>query len=136
MTLVSHEDLFAKFEGKPPASIDLIARCQAGLRFPLPADYVQFWQQMNGGEGFIGKHYLMLWSVERFIEMNTGTYFAEAAPGLLVFGSDGGAEPFSSDSRSDPPPIVVAPYVGMDWNTAKMIAPDFDSFLQFLYRSD
>ena len=86
MTLASHEDLFAEFKGKPPASLSSIARCQADLRFRLPADYQQFLQQMNGGEGFIGKHYLMLWSVDRFIEMNTGTYFAEAAPGLIVFG--------------------------------------------------
>ena len=136
MKSVSHKELFARFQGNPPASLESIALCQAGLGFRLPRDYVQLLQHMDGGEGFIGKHYLMLWSVERFIEMNTGTYFAEAAPGLLVFGSDGGGEAFSFDSRSDPPPIVVAPYVGMDWNTAKMIAPNFDSFLQFLYRSD
>jgi hypothetical protein len=136
MTLVSYEDLFAKFEGKPPASLASIARCQAGLRFPLPADYVQFWQRMNGGEGFIGQHYVMLWSVEDFIEMNTGTYFAEAAPGLIVFGSDGGGEAFGFDTRSALPPIVVAPYVGMEWEVAFRIAPTFDLFLQHLYTSE
>jgi SMI1/KNR4 family protein SUKH-1 len=97
---------------------------------------VQFWQRRNGGEGFIGQHYVMLWSVEDFIEMNTGTYFAEAAPGLVVFGSDGGGEAFGFDTRSAPPPIVVAPYVGMEWVVAFRIAPTFDLFLQHLYTSE
>jgi hypothetical protein len=136
MALVSHKVLFAKFEGKPPASLDSIARCQADLRFRMPADYQRFLQQMNGGEGFVGEHYLMLWSVEDFIEMNTGTYFAEAAPGLIVFGSDGGGEAFGFDTRSAPPPIVVAPYVGMEWDVAFKIAPTFDLFLQHLFRSE
>jgi hypothetical protein len=86
---VSHGDLFARFKGNQPASLESIDRCQGGLEFSLPADYVQFLLKMDGGEGFIGDHFLMLWSVERFVEMNTSTYFAEAAPGLVVFGSDG-----------------------------------------------
>jgi hypothetical protein len=65
MTPVSHKELFARFEGKPPASRESIGRCQAGLGVLLPADYVQFLLQMDGGEGFNGDHYLMLWSVER-----------------------------------------------------------------------
>jgi len=136
MKSVSQKELFARFHGNPPASPESIARCQAGLRFPLPTDYAQLLQHMNGGEGFIGKHYLMLWSVERFIEMNTGTYFAESAPGLVVFGSDGGGEAFGFDTRSAPPPIVVAPYAGMEWEVAFRVAPTFDLFLQHLYASE
>jgi hypothetical protein len=136
MTPVSHKELFARFEGNPPASPESIARCQAGLSFSLPADYVQLLREMDGGEGFIGDHYLMLWSVERFVEMNTGTYFAEAAPGLIVFGSDGGGDAFAFDTRSAPPPIVMVPNVGMEWDVAIVLAADFNSFLQVLYRSD
>lgn len=109
---------------------------QAGLSFSLPPDYVGLLLQMDGGEGFIGDHHLMLWSIERFVEMNTGTYFAEAAPGLIVIGSDGGGEAFAFDTRSAPPPIVMAPYVGMEWDVAIVLAPDFNSFLPLLYRSD
>jgi hypothetical protein len=136
MTFVSLENLFANFKANPPASRDAVARCEASLGFSLPPDYTQALRQMNGGEGFIGKNYLVLWSVEEFVKMNTGTYFAEAAPGLLVFGSDGGGEAFAFDTRSAPPPIVVAPFIGMDWTTAIMIAPTFTAFLQHLYRSE
>jgi hypothetical protein len=136
MALVNWKDLLASFESNPPASLESIAHCQASLGISLPSDYVQFLQHMNGGEGFIGEHYLMLWSVADFIEMNTGTYYAEAAPGLIVFGSDGGGEAFGFDTRSTPPPIVVAPYVGMEWDVAYRIAPTFDLFLQHLYTSE
>ncbi len=68
----------------------------------MPANYGQFLEQMNGGEGFIGEHYLMLWSVERFVEMNEGAYFAEAAPGLIVL--DRMAE--VRHSHSTPAPLL------------------------------
>jgi len=55
MTLVSPDELFAKFEANPPASRDSVARCQSNLSFPLPADYVQFIEQMNGGRVSSGK---------------------------------------------------------------------------------
>jgi SMI1 / KNR4 family (SUKH-1) len=134
MTSASYKDLFAKFRANLPASPESIARC-ATAGFSPPADYVRFLLQLDGREGFIGEHYVMLWSIERFIEMNTQTYFAEAAPGLVVFGSDGGGEAFAFDTRDAPPPIVVAPHVGMEWDATIRMAPDFDSFLQHLYRS-
>jgi hypothetical protein len=136
MTPVSHIELFAKFEGNPPASIESIDRCQAGLGFPLPADYVQFLLKMDGGQGFIGEHFLRLLPAEQLVEMNTGTYFAEAAPGLVVFGSDGAGEAFGFDTRSAPSPIVMIPWIGMEWDVAIMLAPDFNSFLQHLYQTD
>ncbi len=136
MMQVRGGELFAKFAGNPPASSETINRCQAGVSFRLPADYVQFLLKMDGGEGFIGKHFLMLWSVEQFVEMNTGTYFVEAAPGLIVFGADGAGEAFGFDTRSAPPPIVMIPYSGMEWDVAIMLAPDFSSFLQLLCRTD
>jgi hypothetical protein len=51
MIPVSDERLFAKFKANPPASPALIAEAQVMLSFPLPGDYAQFLQQMNGGEG-------------------------------------------------------------------------------------
>jgi hypothetical protein len=136
MSPVNHKALFARFNGNPPASLESLGRCLGALDVPLPADYVQFLLQMDGGEGFIGDHFVMLWSVERFVEMNTGTYFAEVARGLVVFGSDGGGEAFGFDTRSATPSVVMIPYGGMEWDVAIMLAPDFNSFLQHLCRMD
>jgi hypothetical protein len=136
MMSVSSEKLFSKFEANPPANRDSIARCQAHIGFRLPTDYVQFLLQMNGGEGFVGKNYLRAWPVEDLIKSNKDYHVDEAAPGLFLFGSNGGGEAYAFDTRSAPPPVVVAPYVGMDWDAAITIAPDFCSFLQHLYRSE
>jgi hypothetical protein len=56
MIQLSDEQLFAGFKGNPPASTTLIAQSQANLSFQLPADYVEFLQQMNGGEGSLGEN--------------------------------------------------------------------------------
>jgi hypothetical protein len=53
---VSDKELFAEFKANPPASLALIEQCQAKLSFLLPADYVQFLQKMNGGEGSLGEN--------------------------------------------------------------------------------
>jgi hypothetical protein len=136
MKPVSPEKLFVRFDANPPANSGSIARCQASLRTPLPADYVKFLQQMNGGEGFVGKNYLRAWTVEELIQSNKDYGVDEAAPGLFLFGSNGGGEAFAFDTRSFPPPIVVIPFIGMEWDAAIPLAPDFASFLQHLYRSE
>jgi SMI1 / KNR4 family (SUKH-1) len=135
MTVVSRERLFAEFDANPQATAASIARCQSHLRFRLPADYVQFLQQMNGGEGFIGENYLRAWAVEELIQSNNDYNVKESAPGLFLFGSNGGGEAFAFDARSSPPPIVAVPFI-LDLEDAIFLAPSFDAFLQHLYRSE
>jgi SMI1 / KNR4 family (SUKH-1) len=135
MTLVSSGKLFAKFDANPPASYDAVAQCQSNLRFPLPADYVQFLEQMNGGEGFVGKNFLRAWHIEDLIQFNKDYFFDEAAPELFLFGSSGGGEAFAFDTRSSPPSIVAVPFIG-SLEDAIVIAPNFNSFLQHLYWSE
>jgi hypothetical protein len=136
MTLVSREKLFAEFDAKPAASPAAVARCQADLKFRLPVEYVQFLQQMNGGEGFIGENYLRAWPVEELIENNKEYLVDEAAPELFLFGSSGGGEAFAFDTRSSPPPIVAVPFIVISLEDAIMLAPNFNAFLQHLYRSE
>jgi len=135
MMLVTPNTLFAKFDANPPASYDAVARCQANLRFPLPADYLQFLKQMNGGEGFIGNNFLRAWPVEDLIQFNKDYFVDVAAPELLLFGSSGGGEAFAFDTRSSPPLIVAVPFI-VSLEDAIVIAPNFESFLQHLYHSE
>jgi hypothetical protein len=83
LTPVGRETLFAKFDAKAPASHASVAQCQSRLKFRLPPDYVQFLEQMNGGEGFIGRNYLMAWSIEDLIQSNNDYQVEEYAPGLF-----------------------------------------------------
>jgi hypothetical protein len=136
MTTESDERLFEHFDANPPAEPALIVKCQAVLSFSLPDDYVRFLLRMNGGEGFVGKHYLMAWRVEDLISSNKECKVDDSVAALFLFGSDGGGEAFAFDTRSISPPIVIVPFIGMDFENAKSIAPSFNSFLQFLCRSD
>jgi hypothetical protein len=135
MTRVSDERLFEKFKVNPPASAGLIAQSQAKLGFPLPVDYLSFLQQMNGGEGFIGEHaYVALWRVEELSDRNLGYEVAEFAPGLLLFGSNGGGEAFGFDTRTGQFRIVAVPFIGFDdLSNAIVIATNFRAFLEALF---
>jgi hypothetical protein len=83
-----------------PASNSLLNQRIAAFGHPLPTDYLRFLRQANGGEGFVGKEvYLVLWRVEELAGMNAAYHVAEFAPGLLIFGSDGGDEAFAFDLR-------------------------------------
>lgn len=135
MKPVTADKLFARFEANPPASRNAVARCQANLGFALPADYVQFLDQMNGGEGFVGKHYLMAWRIEDLIQFNKEYLDDELVPELLLFGSDGGGELFAFDTRSTPPAIVAVPAI-VSLKDAIVIAPNFSLFLQHMYQAD
>src|ERR1700688_3758202 len=135
MTLVSREKLFAEFDANPPANPASVALCQSHLTFRLPADYVQFLMQMNGGECFFGKDFRRVWPVEDLMPANKELLVDVAAPELFLFGSSGGGEAFAFDTRSAPPPIVAVPFIG-SLEDAIVIAPNFSSFLQHLYQSE
>jgi hypothetical protein len=135
MIFVSHDKLFARFLANPPANPNSIAQCQADLRFRLPVDYARFLRRMNGGEGFVGRNYLRTWPVEDLIQFNKNYRVEAGAPGLFLFGTDGGGEAFAFDTRSVALPIVAVPFI-LDLEDAKVMAPNFTAFLQHLYRSE
>jgi hypothetical protein len=104
---------------------------QLGMR--LPADYVEFLKFTNGGEGFIGKEYVILWGIEDLYSMNQSYEIKKYVPGLLIFGSNGGGEAYGFDTRSPQWPIVRVPFIGMEWGLAKPMSLTFKAFLECLY---
>lgn len=118
-----------QFNGNLPASTESIDQCSARLKRRLPPDYARFLQRMNGGEGFIGENYVALWRVEDLFDQNANYKVQQFAPGLLIFGSNGGGEAFAFDMRFEPPPVVAVPFVPMDLDDAIRIAPSFDDFM-------
>ncbi len=120
-----------RFNCNPPTDKSSIQQfeTEAGLR--LPEGYALFLQQADGGEGFVGNAYVILWGVGELIEMNKAYQAAEYAPGLFVFGSDGGGEAFAFDMRSEVKPIVSVPFVGMELKLARPVAFDITTFLNY-----
>lgn len=135
MKLTDVKRLLANFHCNVPATTEAIRQFKSESEVLLPDDYLQFLQQTNGGEGLVGsKEYLILWTVEELLRMNKAYEVAEYAPGLFLFGSNGGGEAYAFDKRSNDS-IVSVPFVGMDVSLAQLRARSFQEFIEQLFRS-
>jgi cell wall assembly regulator SMI1 len=65
----------------------------------LPKDLREFLAQHDGGSGKIGKRPLILWSAEQIGSEAQSQEVSLATPGLLLFGTDGGAEAYGYLAR-------------------------------------
>ena len=124
-----------ELQGRPGITDAAIAAIESKLGTQLPDEYLQFLKLMDGGEGFIGSVcYVMLWPGEQLIPMSEAYEVQKMAPGLLLFGSDGGGEAYGFDTR-DKWQIVQVPFIGMKWDVATTMGDSFSSFLSRLYQT-
>ena len=110
-----------KFEKNPSIEPALIQQAVQNLGFDLPSDYLTLISQMNGGEGFIGDKYCRFYSIDKLIALNQAFMVKDFAPGLFIFGSTGGGEAFTFDTRNSPASIVEIPFIPMDIKYAKVL---------------
>jgi hypothetical protein len=130
---VDRDRITSNFRGNAPVTLAEVQNFETSAGLRLPADYADFLQWSNGGEGFIGpKAYVILWKLGDLVEMNEAYQVSEYAPGLFIFGSDGGGEAFAFDIRTSGMPIVSIPFVGMDRSLTQVVAPTFNDFLEAL----
>lgn len=130
---MENEKIFLKFRCNPPASAAEIHQFEASVGLKLPKDYVEFLQWTNGGVGFIGPNaFVRFWRLEELAEKNKAYEVAEYAPGLFIFGSDGGGEAYAFDIRTSAMSIVEIPFVGMELKVALVMASTFSRFLDVL----
>lgn len=121
------------FELNEAASLSLIDDVETRLRVTLPVDYREFMTESNGGEGRVGAHsYLVLWRFEDIIPLNEAYAIREFAPGLILFGSDGGDTAYAFDAREGVWAIVEVPFIGMSVDETKLLGTTFLDFLQYL----
>jgi hypothetical protein len=110
--------------------------CERWLGAELPHEYVEFLTSAGGGEGLIGETvYVILWGADELRRLNEAYEVQRYAPGLLVFGSNGGGEAYGFDTRSPDWHVVEVPLVGMTWDLAKPMGATFLSFLGNLYNT-
>lgn len=116
----------------PGASEEVINDATSSLKYSLPPDYVEFLRTHNGGEGFVGGSYVILWRVEDLSVFNREYEVAEYVPGLLLFASSGGGTGYGFDTRDATMPVVAVEFIGMDWSDADYVARNFTDFLDYL----
>ena len=117
---------FRSNEQVPANDLDSV---EDAIGFGLPKDYRDYLTATNGGEGFIGKQYLIMWRVGELIPFNRDYQVSEFAPGLFLFASSGGGEGFGFDTRCEDMPIVQVPFIGLDVRHAKKVADNFTNLL-------
>lgn len=121
------------FKLNESAAAEKIAAAERTMGRSLPSEYGEFLRWTNGGEGIIGKTYVMLWRAEELGQYNESYQVEIYAPGLLLFGSDGSGEAYAFDTREPQKfAVMVVPFVGMDLQYAKALAPTFVEFLSML----
>jgi hypothetical protein len=102
------------------------------LNRTLPEDYLGFIRTSDGGEGFIGRNYLILWKIGELKQFNLEYEVDQYASGLLLFGSNGGGVGYAFDTRDGLMRIVRVPFVGMDLRYARPVAETFSTMLEKL----
>lgn len=130
------ENLLAEFDARPPAGEIDIAGAEEALGNTFPADYKAFLADRDGGEGFIGKHYLILWRAAELKQLNDAYEVETYAPGLIMFGSSGGGDGFAFDTRQTPFPIIQVPFIGMILADGFCVADCFAELLDRMSTTD
>ena len=120
------------FNRNPPASPSSLAAIQQVGGVPLPSDYLAFLAEVDGGEGFIGENYLMLWRADELISFNQDNKKNQYAPGLFVIGSTGGGEAFAYDLADPASPIVQVPFIPLDRECMEKVETSFLAFIKGL----
>jgi len=117
-----------------PASSSDLERLSHFFSKKIPEEYMDFLLISNGGEGFLGNNYLILWKAEEIEKFNEEYESSQYAPGIILFGSNGGGEAFGFDANRENS-IIAIPFVGMDLEFSKIISRKFDEFL-FVLKND
>lgn len=126
------ERVLESFVRDQPAEQSAIDSACDSLGFKLPEDYAEVLRYMNGGEGFMGDSYFRLYPVEKLPTLNQAYRTEEFAPGLIVFGSNGGGEAYAFDIRTTPHTIVKIPFIPMTYEYMELYSPNFTDFLTSL----
>jgi hypothetical protein len=130
------ETLLTDFTRTVGTTEQVLEAAERTLQIELPDDYRMFVMQTNGGEGFIGKHYLILWKVEELDRFNHDYQVNEYAPGFLIFGSSGGGGGFAFDTKTNPYRVMQVPFVGMSREDAFFVAESFTKLWERMVEID
>lgn len=118
-----------EFTPNPPVDGNHLAEAETQYGCLLPTQYRRFMSDQDGGEGFVGGQYLILWRAAELVEFNHDYEVEKYAPGLLLFGSNGGGEAFAFDTRDRSMVVLMVPFVGMSLKDAVPVADSFEKFL-------
>ena len=100
-------------------------------RYKIFKDYLS---QTVSGEGMVGEsNYLMLWEKSEIEELNNSYETQEFLSNAILIGSDGGDIAYGIDINGR---YVEVPFIGMDDEEVKIIAENFDDFINYVWNKE
>lgn len=89
--------------------------------------------QAMSGEGMVGdSNYLLLWPKSDLEELNDAYEVQEFLSNIMLIGSDGGEIAYGIDITGR---FVSVPFIGMADDQIRVIAEDFDGFVEYVSRA-
>jgi SMI1 / KNR4 family (SUKH-1) len=113
-----------------PATEDALKQLQQVAR--IPDDYIAFLRRSNGGEGFIGSSYLIVFGAEEVTSVSLDAEIKDIIPGLIMFGSNGGAKSYAFDTTKAEESIVEFYLIDIDDEDPVLLANSLDDFFRYL----
>ncbi|WKZ31529.1 MAG: SMI1/KNR4 family protein [Candidatus Dojkabacteria bacterium] len=125
-----NEKYLKKFNGNP--GVDKKLLLDLNLPDNTPSDYLSFLQLHNGGEGFIGEEYLILYKVEDLKQMNANYEVEKFTPGIFLIGSNGGGEAIAFDLRENQSKVILIPFM-FEYDAIIELGKNMEEFFQKVY---
>jgi hypothetical protein len=132
MSKIRHQYL-KDLQLRPGIKEDDMVKICAELECTLPDDYLDFMRLSNGGVGMVRDSYIDIYPLTDLRLINEQYHVTQYAPGLLIFGTDGGDEAFGFDYRTSNLQIVKIPFIPMDWGDVIPLCESFQQLLENLY---
>jgi hypothetical protein len=98
----------------------------------LPSDLRSFLESHDGGRGKVGNRPLILWSAQQIGKEAQSQEVSLSTPGLLLFGTDGGAEAYGYLSRLRQRRYGRIPLIAAGAHEFEGLADSLDDLLQAL----
>ena len=93
--------------------------------------FEEYLQQIVSGEGMVGENnYLLIWEKNEIEELNNDYEVQEYMNAIILIGSDGGDMAYGINMSGK---YIEVPFIGMDDKTVKIIAGDFDEFIDYVW---
>ncbi len=90
----------------------------------------------DGEERPLGERWVHVRPVEGLVYFNEGYEIRENAPGLVLFGANGGLEPFGFSTRDKRMGVVMRPFMPMELEAAMCCGSNLAEFLENPRRGD
>ena len=93
--------------------------------------YEKFLNKTIAGEGVLNEvNYLLLWDKNEIQDLNNAYEVEEFLSGIILIGSDGGDVAYGINVKGE---FIEVPFIGMDDEEVKIVASDFDQFINYVY---